>query len=86
MTEVDNMIAAFEKWMDDAPTLRCGEGGCDSCASAFRRSCEPILPAQIPEPEISDGIPEFYWEPDTELDIRSSFADDYLEYDLGGEG
>jgi hypothetical protein len=38
LSEEFDPLAELELFMDDLPTVRCGEGGCDSCDKAFR-SC-----------------------------------------------
>jgi hypothetical protein len=78
MTMIENGFDPLENFMDEEPTIRCGEGGCNRCDAAFHASCDPILP-------VSSGVPEPVdeWEGDTEPDYASLF----LEIsELGGEG
>lgn len=70
-------------FMEEEPTIRCGEGGCRACDDAFHRSCDPILRAY----PITGG--DFVEADKTSVDLLpygATFDDPELEYDLGGEG
>lgn len=88
--QIADDIQAFKDFLDEAPTIRCGENGCDSCNLAFHRSCDPVLPApalQMPASAMPTDsfILDDEWEADTIPDIVAPRGPD-MYIDLGGEG
>ena len=83
---MENISEQLVDFYDELPTLRCGEGGCNSCGVAFRIACATMVPAKQKEREAA-------WEEDTIPSapaFLSGFDDDYIvqvdEVELGGEG
>lgn len=69
----------LEEFLDELPTRRCGEGGCDECDRAFHASCDTMY-LTITEPTEAGGSE---WDGDT-LPVLPLYDDIYME--LGGEG
>lgn len=80
MSEPEDPVQELADFMDELPTLRCGEGGCSSCSAAHKWSCAPIVPG--PERDMRAAA----WEEKTEPRVPPNFDDDYLFVDdVGGE-
>lgn len=77
MDETDELV----EFMDELPTIQCGEGGCRSCSAAFHWTCRP-KPNTV-ETKVAAEAWDEKTEPQVRLDVLG-FDDDYV--DLGGEG
>ncbi len=74
MTELDNPAEELELFLDNLPTVRCGEGGCYSCDAAYQCTVNEVATGDAgvrydrdstPEWDSGDtfpGIPELLWD------------------------
>lgn len=89
MREWTNELDDKMDFMEEEPTIRCGEGGCRGCDAAFHASCDPILvdsfeaPVQGRGVTVVDLLPYGATFDDPELDYGHD-PDDYVD-GPGGE-
>ncbi len=68
MNTEDDPISELETFMEDLPTIRCGERGCDSCDAAFRRCMDTrVTHDRDSTPGWDEGdtypaLPELLWD------------------------